>query len=146
MVDAAPPASADGFSRPVNAITALGTRLARVLTFAARFQSAPASEDLAHYKSLTPEMVMLLGRPPMKAKLNIIISGGTGLPGKTTLNSTRLLYSSSRTKTAIVTNRDAARTSIASRPRSVRLGTRPANIEGQGSRSKLTEPRPQLSP
>src|SRR6266850_3208890 len=52
-----------------------------------RFGSNPLKlEDLLNYKSLTPEMVMLL-EGAMKAHLNIIISGGTG-SGKTTLLNT----------------------------------------------------------
>src|SRR4029077_1870797 len=52
-----------------------------------RFGSNPLKlEDLLNYKSLTPEMVMLL-EGAMKAKLNIVISGGTG-SGKTTLLNT----------------------------------------------------------
>ena len=43
-----------------------------------RFGSNPLKlEDLLNYRSLTPEMVMLL-EGAMKAKLNVIISGGTG--------------------------------------------------------------------
>src|SRR5262245_7498565 len=52
-----------------------------------RFGSNPLKlEDLLNYKSLTPEMVMLL-EGAMKAHLNVIISGGTG-SGKTTLLNT----------------------------------------------------------
>ena len=52
-----------------------------------RFGSNPLKlEDLLKFKSFTPEMVMLL-EGAMKAKLNIIISGGTG-SGKTTLLNT----------------------------------------------------------
>jgi pilus assembly protein CpaF len=52
-----------------------------------RFGSNPLKlEDLLNYKSMTPEMVMLL-EGAMKAHLNIIISGGTG-SGKTTLLNT----------------------------------------------------------
>jgi pilus assembly protein CpaF len=49
-----------------------------------RFGSNPLKlEDLLNYKAFTPEMVMLL-EGAMKARLNIVISGGTG-SGKTTL-------------------------------------------------------------
>src|SRR3979409_1430617 len=52
-----------------------------------RFGSNPLKlEALRNYKSLTPEMVMVL-EGAMKAKLNIVISGGTG-SGKTTLLNT----------------------------------------------------------
>ena len=52
-----------------------------------RFGSNPLKlEDLLNYKAFTPEMVMLL-EGAIKARLNIIISGGTG-SGKTTLLNT----------------------------------------------------------
>src|SRR3970040_1712474 len=52
-----------------------------------RFGANPLKlEDLLNYKAFTPEMVMLL-EGAMKARLNIIISGGTG-SGKTTLLNT----------------------------------------------------------
>ena len=52
-----------------------------------RFGSNPLKlEDLLNYKAFTPEMVMLL-EGAMKARLNIVISGGTG-SGKTTLLNT----------------------------------------------------------
>src|SRR4026209_217617 len=49
-----------------------------------RFGSNPLKlEDLLNYKAFTPEMVMLL-EGAIKARLNMIISGGTG-PGKKTV-------------------------------------------------------------
>ena len=52
-----------------------------------RFGANPLKlEDLLNYKAFTPEMVMLL-EGAIKARLNIIISGGTG-SGKTTLLNT----------------------------------------------------------
>src|SRR5499426_3094926 len=52
-----------------------------------RFGSNPLKlEDLLNFKAFTPEMVMLL-EGAMKARLNIVISGGTG-SGKTTLLNT----------------------------------------------------------
>ena len=49
-----------------------------------RFGANPLKlEDLLNYKAFTPEMVMLL-EGAIKARLNIVISGGTG-SGKTTL-------------------------------------------------------------
>ena len=60
-----------------------------------RFGSNPLKlEDLLNYKSMTPEMVMLL-EGAMKAHLNIIISGGTG-SGKTTLLNTLSSFISNR--------------------------------------------------
>ncbi len=93
-----------------------------------RFGSNPLKlEDLLNYKSLTPEMVMLL-EGAMKAKLNIIISGGTG-SGKTTLLNTLSSFISNEDR--IVTIEDAAELQL-QQEHVVRLETRPANIEGKG--------------
>jgi pilus assembly protein CpaF len=93
-----------------------------------RFGSNPLKlEDLLNYKSLTPEMVMLL-EGAMKAKLNIIISGGTG-SGKTTLLNTLSSFISNEDR--IVTIEDAAELQL-QQDHVVRLETRPANIEGKG--------------
>ena len=93
-----------------------------------RFGSNPLKlEDLLNYKSLTPEMVMLL-EGAMKAKLNIIISGGTG-SGKTTLLNTLSSFISNEDR--IITIEDAAELQL-QQEHVVRLETRPANIEGKG--------------
>jgi pilus assembly protein CpaF len=93
-----------------------------------RFGSNPLKlEDLLNYKSLTPEMVMLL-EGAMKAKLNIVISGGTG-SGKTTLLNTLSSFISNEDR--IVTIEDAAELQL-QQDHVVRLETRPANIEGKG--------------
>jgi len=93
-----------------------------------RFGSNPLKlEDLLNYKSLTPEMVMLL-EGAMKAKLNIIISGGTG-SGKTTLLNTLSSFISYDDR--IVTIEDAAELQL-QQDHIVRLETRPPNIEGKG--------------
>jgi pilus assembly protein CpaF len=93
-----------------------------------RFGSNPLKlEDLLNYKSLTPEMVMLL-EGAMKAHLNIIISGGTG-SGKTTLLNTLSSFISNDDR--IVTIEDAAELQL-QQDHVVRLETRPANIEGKG--------------
>jgi len=93
-----------------------------------RFGSNPLKlEDLLNYKSLTPEMVMLL-EGAMKAKLNIIISGGTG-SGKTTLLNTLSSFISDEDR--IVTIEDAAELQL-QQQHVVRLETRPPNIEGKG--------------
>ncbi len=93
-----------------------------------RFGSNPLKlEDLLNYKSLTPEMVMLL-EGAMKAKLNIIISGGTG-SGKTTLLNTLSSFISNDDR--IVTIEDAAELQL-QQEHIVRLETRPPNIEGKG--------------
>jgi len=93
-----------------------------------RFGSNPLKlEDLLNYKSMTPEMVMLL-EGAMKAHLNIIISGGTG-SGKTTLLNTLSSFISNEDR--IVTIEDAAELQL-QQNHVVRLETRPANIEGKG--------------
>ncbi len=93
-----------------------------------RFGSNPLKlEDLLNYKSVTPEMVMLL-EGAMKAHLNIIISGGTG-SGKTTLLNTLSSFISNTDR--IVTIEDAAELQL-QQQHIVRLETRPPNIEGKG--------------
>ncbi len=93
-----------------------------------RFGSNPIKlEDLLNYKSVTPEMVMLL-EGAMKAHLNIIISGGTG-SGKTTLLNTLSSFISNTDR--IVTIEDAAELQL-QQQHIVRLETRPPNIEGKG--------------
>src|SRR5512134_3128435 len=93
-----------------------------------RFGSNPLKlEDLLNFKSLTPEMVMLL-EGAMKARLNMVIAGGTG-SGKTTLLNT--LSSFIGNEDRIVTIEDAAELQL-QQDHVVRLETRPANIEGKG--------------
>ena len=94
-----------------------------------RFGSNPLKlEDLLNYKAFTPEMVMLL-EGAMKARLNIIISGGTG-SGKTTLLNT--LSSFIPNTDRIITIEDAAELQL-QQEHVVRLETRPPNIEGKGA-------------
>ncbi len=94
-----------------------------------RFGANPLKlEDLLNYKAFTPEMVMLL-EGAIKAKLNIIISGGTG-SGKTTLLNT--LSSFIPNSDRIVTIEDAAELQL-QQDHVVRLETRPPNIEGKGA-------------
>jgi pilus assembly protein CpaF len=93
-----------------------------------RFGSNPLKlEDLLNYKSMTPEMVMLL-EGAMKSRLNIIISGGTG-SGKTTLLNTLSSFIDNHDR--IVTIEDAAELQL-QQQHIVRLETRPPNIEGKG--------------
>ena len=93
-----------------------------------RFGSNPLKlEDLLNYKAFTPEMVMLL-EGAMKARLNIVISGGTG-SGKTTLLNTLSSFISNEDR--IVTIEDAAEIQL-QQDHVVRLETRPPNIEGKG--------------
>ena len=94
-----------------------------------RFGSNPLRlEDLLTYKAFTPEMVMLL-EGAIKARLNIVISGGTG-SGKTTLLNT--LSSFIPNSDRIVTIEDAAELQL-QQEHVVRLETRPPNIEGKGA-------------
>ncbi|GAB5402214.1 MAG: CpaF family protein [Aureliella sp.] len=94
-----------------------------------RFGSNPLKlEDLLNYKALTPEMVMLL-EGCIKARLNMIICGGTG-SGKTTLLNT--LSSFIPNDQRIITIEDAAELQL-QQDHVVRLETRPANIEGNGA-------------
>ena len=94
-----------------------------------RFGSNPLKlEDLLNYKAFTPEMVMLL-EGAIKARLNVVISGGTG-SGKTTLLNT--LSSFIPNADRIVTIEDAAELQL-QQDHVVRLETRPPNIEGRGA-------------
>ncbi len=94
-----------------------------------RFGSSPIKlEDLLNFKAFTPEMVMLL-EGCIKARLNMIICGGTG-SGKTTLLNT--LSSFIQNDQRVVTIEDAAELRL-QQEHVVRLETRPANIEGNGA-------------
>ncbi len=94
-----------------------------------RFGANPLKlEDLLNYKAFTPEMAMLM-EACIKARLNIVISGGTGC-GKTTLLNT--LSSFIPHDERIVTIEDAAELQL-QQDHVVRLETRPPNIEGKGA-------------
>jgi pilus assembly protein CpaF len=94
-----------------------------------RFGSNPLKlEDLLNYKAFTPEMAMLM-EACIKARLNIIVSGGTGC-GKTTLLNT--LSSFIPHDERVVTIEDAAELQL-QQDHVVRLETRPPNIEGKGA-------------
>ncbi len=94
-----------------------------------RFGSTPLKlEGLLNFKAFTPEMVMLL-EGCIKARLNVIISGGTG-SGKTTLLNT--LSSFIQNDQRVITIEDAAELQL-QQEHVVRLETRPANIEGTGA-------------
>src|SRR6202790_260703 len=94
-----------------------------------RFGANPLRlEDLLNYKAFTPEMAMLM-EACIKARLNLVISGGTGC-GKTTLLNT--LSSFIPHDERIVTIEDAAELQL-QQDHIVRLETRPANIEGKGA-------------
>jgi pilus assembly protein CpaF len=94
-----------------------------------RFGATPLKlEDLLNYKAFTPEMAMLM-EAAIKARLNILISGGTGC-GKTTLLNT--LSSFIPNDERVITIEDAAELQL-QQEHVVRLETRPPNIEGKGA-------------
>jgi pilus assembly protein CpaF len=84
--------------------------------------------DLVERKALTPGMMELL-EAAVRARLNIIISGGTGA-GKTTLLNALSAFISPKER--IVTIEDAAELQL-KQPHVARLETRPPNLEGQGA-------------
>ena len=79
-------------------------------------------------QALTPPMLEFL-RGCVKARLNIVISGGTG-SGKTTLLNTLSSFISERER--IVTIEDSAELQLR-QEHVVRLETRPPNVEGRGA-------------
>ena len=93
-----------------------------------RFAVVPLKiEDLLGFKTLTPEMASIL-QGLAKAKINMLISGGTG-SGKTTMLNIMSGYIPATER--IVTIEDAAELQL-QQPHVVRLETRPPNIEGKG--------------
>ena len=94
-----------------------------------RFGSSPlGAEDLLRFQALTPPMLEFL-KGCVKARLNIVISGGTG-SGKTTLLNTLSSYISEKER--IVTIEDSAELQLR-QEHVVRLETRPPNVEGKGA-------------
>ncbi len=93
-----------------------------------RFSVSPLKmEDLINYKTLTPDIAQLLSGC-VKAKLNIMISGGTGA-GKTTL--LNILSANIPGNERIVTIEDSAELQL-QQEHVIRLETRPPSIEGTG--------------
>jgi pilus assembly protein CpaF len=90
-------------------------------------RDALSGDDLLRTESLTEPMLALL-KAIVKARLNVLISGGTGA-GKTTL--LNILSSFIPVTERIVTIEDSAELQL-KQPHVVRLETRPANIEGHG--------------
>jgi pilus assembly protein CpaF len=84
--------------------------------------------DLVAKTSVTAGMMRML-EAAVKARLNIIVSGGTG-SGKTTLLNALSVFISPKER--IVTIEDAAELQL-KQPHLARLETRPANVEGHGA-------------
>jgi len=90
-------------------------------------RDALSGQDLLRTESLTEAMLELLSGI-VRARLNVLISGGTGA-GKTTL--LNIMSSFIPSDERIVTIEDSAELQLR-QPHVVRLETRPPNIEGQG--------------
>ena len=83
--------------------------------------------DMLAYQTLSEDMLGFLQRA-VRARCNILISGGTG-SGKTTI--LNVLSQSIPTEERLVTIEDAAELQLG-HPHVVRLETRPPNLEGKG--------------
>ena len=94
-----------------------------------KFAKTPFTvDDLIRFGSMTPEIAEFL-KACVRARMNIIVSGGTG-SGKTTL--LNVLSSFIPNDERIVTIEDAAELQLR-QEHIVRLESRPANIEGKGA-------------
>lgn len=94
-----------------------------------RFPTSPlTSDDLIRYRAMTAEMMEVL-KAAVKARLNIVVCGGTGA-GKTTLLNVLSGFISERER--IVTIEDSAELQI-KQEHVVRLECRPPNVEGRGA-------------
>ena len=93
-----------------------------------RFSEVPLTmANLIGYGSLTEEMALIIAAL-VKAKTNILVSGGTG-SGKTTL--LNIMSGFIPDTERIITIEDAAELRL-QQPHVVRLETRPPNLEGRG--------------
>jgi pilus assembly protein CpaF len=110
-----PPLAVDG---PVMSIRRFGAK-------------ALGMQDLIALQSLTPPMAQLL-EGMVKARLNVLVSGGTG-SGKTTM--LNILSGCIGADERVVTIEDTAELRL-QQPHVVRLESRPANIEGKGEISQ----------
>ncbi len=94
-----------------------------------RFGTGPvAANQLVELKSISAEMMQVI-ESAARARLTILISGGTGA-GKTTL--LNILSRNIPQSERVITIEDAAELQLA-QTNLVRLETRPPNIEGQGA-------------
>ena len=85
-------------------------------------------DDMVAKKSITPGILAII-QGAVTAKLNVIISGGTG-SGKTTMLNALSAFIAPTER--VVTIEDAAELQL-KQPHVVRLETRPANLEGEGA-------------
>jgi pilus assembly protein CpaF len=93
-----------------------------------RFAVIPmTARDYVNMKTMTPQMAEILDGL-VRAKVNLLVSGGTGTGKTTFLN---ILSASIPETERIVTIEDAAELQL-QQPHVVRLETRPPNIEGRG--------------
>jgi pilus assembly protein CpaF len=94
-----------------------------------RFGTGPlVANRLVELKSISPEMIEVLSSA-VRARISILISGGTGA-GKTTFLNILSQYIPRNER--IITIEDAAELQLA-QENIVRLETRPPNVEGQGA-------------
>ena len=94
-----------------------------------KFSERPYTvKDLINFETMTPEVAMFL-KACVEARLNIVVSGGTGSGKTTTLN---VISSFIPDDERIITIEDAAELQLA-QEHVVRLETRPPNIEGKGA-------------
>jgi pilus assembly protein CpaF len=94
-----------------------------------RFGTGPlAANQLVQLKSISPEMMEVLSSA-VRARISILVSGGTGA-GKTTFLNILSQYIPNNER--LVTIEDAAELRLA-QENIVRLETRPPNIEGMGA-------------
>ncbi len=94
-----------------------------------KFSERPFTvRDLINFGTFSPEVAMLL-KACVEARLNIVVSGGTGSGKTTTLN---VISSFIPEDERIVTIEDAAELQMA-QEHVIRLETRPPNIEGKGA-------------
>ncbi|MCX7842959.1 MAG: CpaF family protein [Clostridia bacterium] len=94
-----------------------------------KFSEKPFTvKDLINFGTLTPNIAMFI-KACVEARLNIVVSGGTGSGKTTTLN---VLSSFIPEDERIVTVEDAAELQLR-QEHVVRLETRPPNIEGKGA-------------
>ncbi|HEY9059669.1 MAG TPA: CpaF family protein [Pseudobacteroides sp.] len=94
-----------------------------------KFSEKPYTvKDLINFGTITPNIAMFL-KACVEARLNIVVSGGTGSGKTTTLN---VISSFIPDDERIVTIEDAAEIQLR-QEHVVRLETRPPNIEGKGA-------------